>query len=363
MKAHRIALALFAALTVSQVVGRAGIIGPQVQQFVLLQDNGALGSAGELGGALAADAAVVVSARLDGQVQLISQRTGATFRRLTLPAALDAVAIRFGASVALAGNVVAVGAPGVSAPAGPGAVFLFDLRNGRLLRQIDGAAGFGTSVALFGDRLVVGSPEEDSVRGAVHVFSVADAAVTTRLIASDRAVGDRFGQAVAVSDYFILVGAPLDNRGRGTDAGSGYLFDAVTLLQKRKLTDDVNTGIVITSTNAQLGSAVAISGQFLILGPPSPMLAGRRWPAFPFFPAPLAPAAPQVSALAAWRAGECRSMNCSSATGSRSCSGVVSTTEPASLGGMRERAGEGGFSRNFYTVLTTWRLSRNKMVG
>jgi hypothetical protein len=275
MKAHRIALALLAALTVLPVVGRAGIVGPQVRQFVLLQDNGALGSAGELGGALAADAAVVVSARLDGQVQLISQRTGATFRRLALPAALDAVAIRFGASVALAGNVVAVGAPGVAAPAGPGAVFLFDLRNGRLLRQIDGAAGFGTSVALFGDRLVVGSPEEDSVRGAVHVFSVADAAVTTRLTASDRAVGDRFGQAVAVSDYFILVGAPLDNRGRGTDAGSGYLFDAVTLLQKRKLTDDVNTGIVITSTNAQLGSAVAISGQLLILGAPSATVSGQ----------------------------------------------------------------------------------------
>ncbi|MBL9152733.1 MAG: hypothetical protein JNK37_09620 [Verrucomicrobiales bacterium] len=268
MKTIRLCLALLTFLSIDPPAARAGIVGPQVRQFILLQDNGALGAAGELGGAIAADSSVVVSGRADGRVQLISQRTGATFRRLVPPAPLDGVAIRFGTSVALSGNVVAVGAPGVSLPAGPGNVFLFDLRNGRLLRQIGGAPGFGTSVALHGDRLVVGSPGEDGERGAVFVLSVSDPAVQTRLTASDRAASDLFGQSVAVSDYYILVGAPLDDRGRGVNAGSGYLFDALSLQQRRKLTDDVNTGGVVTSQNAQLGFSAAISGHLLILGAP-----------------------------------------------------------------------------------------------
>jgi hypothetical protein len=126
--------------------------------------------------------------------------------------------------------------------------------------RADALDGFGTSIALHGDLLLTGSPEEDSRRGAVYVHSVSTGTQLARLTASDRAAGDAFGSAVAISPHYLLIGAPLDTTNRGTNAGSGYLFENLTpFKQVSKLTDEGISPDHPTNANARLGSSVALA--------------------------------------------------------------------------------------------------------
>jgi hypothetical protein len=87
----------------------------------------------------------------------------------------------------------------------------------------------GRNVALDGDLAVVGARLDDDNgvdSGSVYVFRRQAAGTWTqeaKLLASDGQAGDRFGSAVAVSGDFALVGAPWDDD-RGLDAGAAYLF-------------------------------------------------------------------------------------------------------------------------------------------
>ena len=86
---------------------------------------------------------------------------------------------------------------------------------------------FGWSVALSGDTLVVGAPgvwRTEPGGGAVFIFRREGDqwTRTQRLHAPDVAGGGRFGDAVALSGDTLVVGAPLD---RG--AGSAYVFERI----------------------------------------------------------------------------------------------------------------------------------------
>jgi hypothetical protein len=111
----------------------------------------------------------------------------------------------------------------------------------------DAATRFGQSVALSGGggTAVVGARTLDG--GAAYVFAERtpnflslQAAVT----ADDGDDGDRFGEAVAVSDGggTVVVGAPRDEDPNGSFAGSAYVFadpnDDGTWTQQAKLTAD-----------------------------------------------------------------------------------------------------------------------------
>lgn len=96
-------------------------------------------------------------------------------------------------------------------------------------------------VSLRGDTLLVASSEEyASKTGAVYVFTRSGETWTerTRLIASDRAVGDRFAQT-CVSNDLAMVGAWGDDD-NGMDSGSVYVFGSgVMATMKRAGTDMV----------------------------------------------------------------------------------------------------------------------------
>ncbi len=182
---------------------------------------------------------------------------------------------RFGASVALSGELLLVGSvrdddKGTDS----GSAYLYT-RNGaswtltQKLTASDGAAGdhFGVSVAIQGYTLVVGSYNDDDFgadSGAAYVFQWNGATwvQVAKLRASDGAGGDLFGGSVALDGDYIVVGAPKEDA-KGTSSGSAYVFvrsSGYIWTQQAKLT--ASDG----ASNDTLGYSSSISGDTILLG-------------------------------------------------------------------------------------------------
>jgi hypothetical protein len=148
----------------------------------------------------------------------------------------------FGDSVAISGETIVVGAPGDDGAAGDnqGSAYVF-VRSGGVwtqqqkLEASDAAASdeFGWSVAISGETVVFGAPFDDGAagdnQGSAYVF-VRSGGVWSeqqKLLASDAAVADRFGDSVAISGETVVVGAPFDDGAAGIDQGSAYVFGPV----------------------------------------------------------------------------------------------------------------------------------------
>lgn len=145
----------------------------------------------------------------------------------------------FGASVAISGDTIVVGATGAGDEATPGSgvAYVF-VRSGSVWIQeqrlvaSDATSGvaFGVSVAISGDTVAVGAPIDSSLgpeSGACYVFDRSNQAWAERqkLLASDGTQGDRFGASVALLEGTLLVGAPRSASARPR-GGSAYRFTA-----------------------------------------------------------------------------------------------------------------------------------------
>lgn len=120
---------------------------------------------------------------------------------------------------------------------------------------------FGEAVALSPSYLVVGEPGNDDIApssGQVSVFSASTGAFQRRLRAADAAANDLFGGSVAVSGNRILVGAAGDDGNKG----AAYVYDATTGRQLRKL--EAFTGIAFD----YFGQQVALHGDLALIGSP-----------------------------------------------------------------------------------------------
>jgi hypothetical protein len=125
---------------------------------------------------------------------------------------------------------------------------------------------FGWSVALSGEYLLIGASEDDdqgAASGSAYIFRrVGDFWVQhQKLLAGDGSSYDTFGNAVAISDSFAVIGAQLDDD-RGMDAGAVYVFtlDGDTWVEHTKLTaSDGEPG-------DHFGSSVSISGGIIVAG-------------------------------------------------------------------------------------------------
>lgn len=194
----------------------------------------------------------------------------------------------FGASVALEGDRLLVGAP-TSSQAGTstGLAHLFErvadgTWNQRAVLQASDAQApgfggraddFGRSVALRSDVALVGAPggnggAEDS--GTVFRFEHAPDGTWTevgRLASVDGAQGDGFGSSLALSGSRLLVGAPTDNHGLplgdGHNVGSAYLFELEGESIGRPLA-------ILQASDAgredRFGSAVALDDRCALVG-------------------------------------------------------------------------------------------------
>ena len=166
---------------------------------------------------------------------------------------------RFGFSVAIDGDYAVIGAIGEDDDAtglnnlpSAGAAYIFKKNTGtgnwELLKKIvasDRAASdaFGNSVAISGSTIVVGAANEDedaagmnnaAGAGSAYVFSQNEGGTNNwgqvkKIVASDRAANDNFGNSVAISGSTIVVGAYLEDHDAAgmnfaNNAGSAYVF-------------------------------------------------------------------------------------------------------------------------------------------
>ncbi len=174
---------------------------------------------------------------------------------------------RFGASIAISGTTVIVGAPSDDdIGANSGSAYLFDTRTGEEMAKFhadDGAEfeNFGESVGISGVIAIVGAEGNDDLFGSAYLFDVTNPSnpvQIAKLVADDAAELDEFG-TVAIGPSFAIVGAQWDDD-NGDRSGSAYLFDAMTGIQITKLLPDDGGAL------DRFGSSVAISGSTVIVG-------------------------------------------------------------------------------------------------
>jgi hypothetical protein len=180
---------------------------------------------------------------------------------------------RFGKALDLEGTRLAVGAPW---DGDGGALYVFDHSMGswsqsaRLIPMDNGQYDvFGGAVDLGSDRLVVGATDHDLngvQTGAAYVYDYAGAIWTEagKLVGSDSASYDSFGEAVAVDAGLAAVGAPGHDAGGETNAGAVYLFQA----SPNGWTELVKLTANTPQRLGAFGTDVALRGDYLYVGAP-----------------------------------------------------------------------------------------------
>lgn len=182
---------------------------------------------------------------------------------------------RFGVSVATDGNFALVGADSNLDGLGDfrGSAYLFDVTTGEQLWRVDGRAwGFanlhGFSVALDGDLALVGAPGEDSFNhGAVYVYRTSNGEQLQRLfppaLTSDGYANDLLGHSVDLLGTKALLGAPSTN---AATYGSAFLFDALTgqelahlRANDRRARDEFGEAVALSETYAVIGATGSLS--------------------------------------------------------------------------------------------------------
>lgn len=238
------------------------------------------------------DAAGLNTANAAGSAYVFN-RSSTTWSQQNKVVALDKVAAdQFGNSVAVDGDYAIVGAPGEdedaaggSALLNAGAAYIFFRTGGvwtfqqKIVASDRGVSdGFGTAVAISGDYVIVSAMLEDedasglntaSSAGSAYIFNRSGTVWTQqqKIVASDRAANDYFGNAVSISGDYAIVGAQYEDEdasGLNTvaDAGSVYIFNrsGTTWTQQQKIVPSDRGG-----TTDLFGYSVAISGDYAIV--------------------------------------------------------------------------------------------------
>ncbi|HMZ20540.1 MAG TPA: FG-GAP repeat protein, partial [Blastocatellia bacterium] len=194
-----------------------------------------------------------------------------------------AVEDRFGEAVSVDGDTIVVGAHqnDVGANGNQGSAYVFSRNQGgannwgevKKLIASDGAVGdrFGWSVAVDGDLIVVGAIFDivgaNGDQGSAYVFSRNQGGVNNwgevkKLTASDGAEFDYFGYGVAVDGDTIVVGAYLDDVGANTDQGSAYIFSGLDC----NFTEQAHPTASDGAADDNFGYAVSVDGDTIVVG-------------------------------------------------------------------------------------------------
>jgi hypothetical protein len=174
----------------------------------------------------------------------------------------------FGASIAIDGGVVAVGAPG------SGTVHIFQKESlgwieVSVLASELNSSEFGSAVSLHGEVLAIGAPGETSGIGTAYVAVRTGnewshpQRLTRRLNAFT--LGERLGTSIAVGDGMIAVGSP-DFVDFGCDC-----FDpigAVRIFELSGASWRETSQIVPSAVRRRFGASVALVGNLLAIGSP-----------------------------------------------------------------------------------------------
>jgi hypothetical protein len=206
-------------------------------------------------------------------------RTGTSWtQQAQLIASGGAASDQFGDSVAIsrgpAVDTVVVGASNsaISANSSQGSASIFTRSGATWTQQlqINAAAGeagdrFGSSVAISGNKIAVGVPFNDSLTGSVFVYSrIGDSWVApdTQILASDGAASDFFGRSASVSGDYAVVGANLRDVGGNNAQGAAYVY-------KRSGHQWIQQAVLVAldgATGDNFGQSVSISGDTIVVG-------------------------------------------------------------------------------------------------
>jgi hypothetical protein len=215
-----------------------------------------------------------VNAPEEGAAYVYRRKHGAWVEEAKLTASDLTLGAYFGQSVAIQGNLVVVGSRNAN-PNGAGAVYLFSRGRNEWVEAAklippDGKNDdqFGFTVAMAGNLIAVGARRADlpgaKDAGAAYLFAVTgdDTPLVAKLTASDAMAGDQFGQSMAMTGGMIAVGANRVDIGANKDQGAVYLFQRMgnEWLEHETLTaSDGEAG-------DEFGYSLAAFGNFLVTG-------------------------------------------------------------------------------------------------
>jgi len=239
----------------------------------LLADDGAAGD--EFGYAIAIDSGIVaVGAMRDddngfdsGLAYLFDATTGAQIAKLLTDD--GTTNDNFGGSIAIDGDIVAVGAHAawVGSLYLAGSAYLFDVSTGDQLTKLvaDNAAVnnfFGSAIDIDNGLVAVGAWARSisfDHSGAAYVFDVSTGSQIAYIVPSDGHDRDHFGRSISIDNGVVAIGAHQDGD-NGFNSGSAYLYGALTgTLINKVLASD---GAVFD----RFGSSIAIGNGVVAVG-------------------------------------------------------------------------------------------------
>jgi hypothetical protein len=204
----------------------------------------------------------------------------AGIQRAALAAATPTAGDLYGAAVAAIDARVLVGAPGVDAPGQTdrGAVFAFAFDGSvatptQTLVPSNAAANlrFGAALAVADTLLAVGTPGAASNRGGGNVFqrSAGDYSEIARLAGNSSLGAAGGGESIAISRFAAYLGAPtLGTSGGFSNAGGVLVFRPLASGYAGTLTERAVLVRSSTGSGDRYGSAVAASTTGLVVGAP-----------------------------------------------------------------------------------------------
>ena len=177
----------------------------------------------------------------------------------------------FGAAIAMSGDHALIGAPG--AMEGTGAAFLFRFEGGwqqvAMIGADDAESGnlFGASVAIDGDMLAIGAPFRGNRQGAVYTFRADMNGVSQVGLIEADGVGNnaRFGSVVWIGDVapltdVVIASAPFSEQGRGTVRAFA--------MNEGEYAEALRLSAFDPRARSSFGSALAYDGSGFMIGAP-----------------------------------------------------------------------------------------------
>ena len=199
--------------------------------------------------------------------------TGVWEEKAKLTASDGAADDYLGVSVAISGDFVVVGAYGDDPWGGnqSGSAYVFERQTDdtwdqtQQLLALDGynSDRFGMSVAIDANRIAVGAYYDDTSRGAVYVFDYDGTSwfQKTKLTASDRASHDRFAYGIDLWGDRVIAGSYNDDD-NGTNSGSAYIYE----LQSDETWLETKIKPLDGAASDSFGYSVSINGDRAVIG-------------------------------------------------------------------------------------------------
>ena len=193
----------------------------------------------------------------------------------------------FASSVAISGNYAVVGAELDNtsiASSGSASVYQFNGTNWVFMQKLTDATGatadhFGNSVAISGNYIVVGAFMDDvgvnADKGSVSFFELNGGTwvLTQKVTDATGAANDHFGKSVSISGGYAVVGSDWDDIGANMDQGSASIYQYGGIfgwVLSQKIWDSFG------SAGDNFGTSVSISGSYVVIGVPNADVGGTN---------------------------------------------------------------------------------------